>query len=83
MHEHNMADVMEDQRDVAQKIAKYHQLALPVIEEAKKVKGRHCVNDAMGIILPRAWKCTPKMLVVKRTETGVTKRGLRLFSPLL
>jgi Mg/Co/Ni transporter MgtE len=38
MHEHNMADVMEDQRDLAQKIAKYHQLALPVIEGAKKLK---------------------------------------------
>ena len=40
MHEHIiMADVMEDQREVAQKIAKYNQLALPVTEEGKKLKG--------------------------------------------
>ena len=40
MHEHViMADVMEDQRDVAQKIAKYNQLTLPVIEGGKKLKG--------------------------------------------
>jgi Mg/Co/Ni transporter MgtE len=63
MHKHLiMADVMEDQRDVAQKIAKYNFLALPVVDSEKKLKGIVTVDDAMDIILPRAWKKrVPKM----------------------
>jgi CBS domain-containing protein/sporulation protein YlmC with PRC-barrel domain len=49
-------DVMEDQREVAKKIAKYNLLALPVVEHDKKVKGIVTVDDAMDVILPRAWK---------------------------
>lgn len=55
-------DVMEDQREVAKKIAKYNLLALPVVEDGKKLKGIVTVDDAMDIILPRAWKKRiPKM----------------------
>jgi len=63
MHKHLItADVMEDQHDVAQKIAKYNLLALPVVEGEKKLKGVVTVDDAMDIILPRAWKKRiPKM----------------------
>ena len=63
MHKHIItADVMEDQRDVAQKIAKYNLLALPVVEGGKKLRGIVTVDDAMDIILPRAWKKRiPKM----------------------
>jgi len=56
------ADVMEDQHEVAKKIAKYNFLALPVVEHDKKMKGIVTVDDAMDIILPRAWKKRiPKM----------------------
>lgn len=63
MHKHLItADVIEDQRDVAQKIAKYNLLALPVLDGEKKLKGIVTVDDAMDIILPRAWKKRiPKM----------------------
>jgi CBS domain-containing protein len=63
MHKHIItADVMEDQRDIAQKIAKYNLLALPVVDGEKKLKGIVTVDDAMDIILPRAWKKRiPKM----------------------
>ena len=63
MHKHLItADVMEDQRDVAQKIAKYNLLALPIVNGEKKLKGVVTVDDAMDIILPRAWKKRiPKM----------------------
>jgi Mg/Co/Ni transporter MgtE len=56
------ADVLEDQREVAQKIAKYNLLALPVVEENKKIKGIITVDDAIDIVLPTAWKKkVPKM----------------------
>jgi Mg/Co/Ni transporter MgtE len=50
------ADVMEDEHDVAQKIAKYNLIALPVMEKKGKIRGIITVDDAMDIILPTAWK---------------------------
>lgn len=39
MHKHIIAaDEVEDQRDVAQKIAEYNLLALPVVEHDKKIR---------------------------------------------
>ncbi len=56
------ADVREDQREVARKIAKYNLLALPVVEEETKLKGIVTVDDAIDIVLPTAWKKrVPKM----------------------
>jgi CBS domain-containing protein/sporulation protein YlmC with PRC-barrel domain len=46
----------DDQRDVAKKIAKYNLLALPVVDEEKKLKGIVTVDDAIDIVLPTAWK---------------------------
>ncbi len=57
MHTHIIkADVMEDQHEVAQKIAKYNLLALPVVENETKLKGIITVDDAIDIVLPIAWK---------------------------
>jgi magnesium transporter len=57
MHTHIIkADVMEDQHDVAQKIAKYNLIALPVVEEETKLRGIITVDDAIDIVLPTAWK---------------------------
>ena len=50
------ADVMEDQYEVAKKIAKYNLLALPVVENEKKIRGIITVDDAIDIVLPTAWK---------------------------
>ncbi|MCE5214008.1 MAG: CBS domain-containing protein [Methanobacterium sp.] len=57
MHTHVIkADIMEDQEDIAQKIAKYNLLALPVIEDENKLRGIITVDDAIDIVLPVAWK---------------------------
>lgn len=48
-------DVMEDQHEVAQKIAKYNLIALPVVEK-EKMRGIITVDDAIDIVLPTAWK---------------------------
>ncbi|MGZ7115732.1 MAG: magnesium transporter MgtE N-terminal domain-containing protein [Halobacteriota archaeon] len=54
--------VRDDQRDVARKIAKYNLLALPVVDDEKKLKGIVTVDDAIDIVLPTAWKKrVPKM----------------------
>jgi magnesium transporter len=50
------ADILEDQQEIAQKIAKYNLLALPVVEDENKLKGIITVDDAIDIVLPVAWK---------------------------
>lgn len=48
MHTHIIkADVMEDQHQVAQKIAKYNLIALPVVEKETKLRGIITVDDAL------------------------------------
>ena len=47
---------MEDQYEVAKKIAKYNLLALPVVENEKNIRGIITVDDAIDIVLPTAWK---------------------------
>ncbi len=55
-------NLLDDQRDVAKKIAKYNLLALPVVDDEKRLKGIVTVDDAIDIVLPTAWKKrVPKM----------------------
>lgn len=57
MHTHIIkANVMEDQHEVAQKIAKYNLIALPVVEDETQLRGIITVDDAIDIVLPTAWK---------------------------
>ena len=49
-------DVMEDQHEVAKKIAKYNLIAVPVVKNENKIKGVVTVDDAIDIVLPTAWK---------------------------
>src|SRR2546428_2721926 len=42
--------------DVAQKIAEYNLLALPVIDETGEILGIVTVDDAMEILLPKDWR---------------------------
>jgi CBS domain-containing protein/sporulation protein YlmC with PRC-barrel domain len=49
-------DVMEEEHDVAKKIAKYNLLALPVVKNENKIQGVVTVDDAIDIVLPTAWK---------------------------
>ncbi|MGB7922481.1 MAG: CBS domain-containing protein [Pyrinomonadaceae bacterium] len=43
-------------REVAQKIAEYNLLALPVMDEAGEILGIVTVDDAMEILLPTGWR---------------------------
>ncbi len=48
--------------DVAQKVAEYNLLALPVVDEAGDILGIVTVDDAIEILLPKDWrKRLPKM----------------------
>ena len=49
-------DVMEEEHDVAKKIAKYNLLAVPVVKDENKIQGVVTVDDAIDIVLPTAWK---------------------------
>ncbi|HYE64227.1 MAG TPA: CBS domain-containing protein [Pyrinomonadaceae bacterium] len=42
--------------DVAQKIAEYNLLALPVVDEAGDILGIVTVDDAIEILLPKGWR---------------------------
>jgi magnesium transporter len=54
--EFQMAHPDEPARDVAQRIAEYNLLALPVIDEAGDILGIITVDDAMEILLPTDWR---------------------------
>jgi Mg/Co/Ni transporter MgtE len=43
-------------RSVAQKIAEYNLLALPVLDEAGDILGIVTVDDAMELLLPKGWR---------------------------
>jgi magnesium transporter len=48
--------VLSDQDDVAQAVARYNLLAVPVVDDDGKLEGIVTVDDAMDAILPTAWK---------------------------
>jgi magnesium transporter len=46
----------EPAKDVAQRIAEYNLLALPVVDESGDILGIITVDDAMEILLPKDWR---------------------------
>ena len=54
--EFQSADPEEPAREVAQRIAEYNLLALPVVDETGDILGIITVDDAMEILLPRDWR---------------------------
>src|SRR5678809_177903 len=54
--EFQRAEPEEPAREVAQRIAEYNLLALPVIDESGDILGIITVDDAMEILLPRDWR---------------------------
>jgi len=50
------AHVDDPAAEVAQKIAEYNLLALPVVDEAGDILGIITVDDAMEILLPKDWR---------------------------
>jgi CBS domain-containing protein len=57
MH-HRMVSVKltSSQEDVAQIVAKYNLLAVPVVDDEKRMRGIVTADDALDKILPTAWK---------------------------
>ena len=51
-----MAHPDDSARDVAQQIAEYNLLALPVVDEEGDILGIVTVDDAMAILLPKDWR---------------------------
>src|SRR3982750_4905202 len=51
-----VAHVDDEAEEVAQKIAEYNLLALPVIDEAGDILGIVTVDDAIELLLPKDWR---------------------------
>jgi Mg/Co/Ni transporter MgtE len=56
--EHHLISIHADAKleEVAQVVAKYNLLALPIIDEENVLRGIVTVDDAIDIILPLSWK---------------------------
>jgi len=54
--EFQRADPQEPASEVAQRIAEYNLLALPVVDESGDILGIITVDDAMEILLPKDWR---------------------------
>jgi magnesium transporter len=54
--EFQMAHADDSAREVAEKIAEYNLLALPVVDEAGDILGIITVDDAMEMLLPKGWR---------------------------
>ena len=50
------ANVLDSQEKVAHMVAKYNLLALPVVDDQKRLQGIVTADDALDKILPTAWK---------------------------
>jgi magnesium transporter len=49
-------DLMDSQEDCAQVVSKYNLLAVPVVDEKKRIHGIVTADDALDKIIPTAWK---------------------------
>lgn len=54
--EFQTADPDESAKQVAQRIAEYNLLALPVVDETGEILGIITVDDAMEILIPKDWR---------------------------
>jgi magnesium transporter len=62
-------DVLADQDEVAQVVARYNLLAVPVVDSDGVLRGIVTVDDAIDAVLPTAWKKRiPRMFA--RSESG-------------
>ena len=49
-------EAKSSQQEVAQVIAKYNLLAVPVIDDQRKILGIVTADDALDKVIPTAWK---------------------------
>ncbi len=61
----------DSQETVAQVIAKYNLLSVPVVDEGNRLQGTVTVDDAMDILLPAAWRRRlPRMFAREAAATS-------------
>jgi Mg/Co/Ni transporter MgtE len=51
-----VAHLLESQEDVAQQVAKYNLLAVPVVDDQNRLQGIVTADDALDRIIPTTWK---------------------------
>ncbi len=57
MHPEPVAvDALTDQHEVAQVVARYNLLAVPVVDTEGRLQGIVTVDDAIDTVIPTAWK---------------------------
>lgn len=57
MHQSVIAvTLLEEQTEVAKLVAKYDILAVPVVDDKKRIKGIVTIDDALDVIIPTKWK---------------------------
>ena len=57
MHDEPVAvGVLTDQEEVAQVVARYNLLAVPVVDDEGRLQGIVTIDDAIDTVLPTAWK---------------------------
>ncbi len=49
-------DLLDSQDDIAQAISKYNLVALPVVDDERRLHGIVTADDALDKIIPTAWK---------------------------
>ena len=48
--------VLADQAEVAEVVAHYNLLAVPVVDDGRRIVGIVTVDDAIDTVIPTAWK---------------------------
>jgi len=53
----------DSQEEVASMLVRYDFLAIPVVDEEKRLKGVVTVNDVVDLVAPRAWRNLPRRML--------------------
>ena len=56
IHEPVTVSVLDDQDEVAEVVARYNLLAVPVIDDEQRLVGIVTVDDAIDTVIPAGWK---------------------------
>ncbi len=74
------ADVMEDQEDVARKVAKYDLLAIPVVDHEHRMLGIITHDDVIDVMREEAREDAHRIAAVEPFEASYSKTPLLLLS---
>lgn len=74
------ADVLEDQEDVARKVAKYDLLAIPVVDHEHRMLGIITHDDVIDVVREEAREDAHRIAAVEPFEASYSKTPLLLLS---